>query len=166
MELILWRHAEAEAGEPDDARALTGKGHKQALKMAEWLDRILPNGCKILVSPTMRTVQTAEALGRKFKILPELGPDSPPRNHPGRRPLARQPGTGINHRASTQPGPRGRAAAERRGAGLADTQSLRLVDLPKGNRRAAQQLFAGRDGARSGAQVKFRAEKYTDPCIF
>jgi len=39
MELILWRHAEAEPGEPDDARALTGKGHKQAWKMAEWLDR-------------------------------------------------------------------------------------------------------------------------------
>ncbi|MGZ3159728.1 MAG: histidine phosphatase family protein, partial [Burkholderiaceae bacterium] len=26
MELILWRHAEAENGEPDDMRALTGKG--------------------------------------------------------------------------------------------------------------------------------------------
>ena len=78
MELILWRHAEAEPGEPDAARALTAKGHKQALKMAEWLDRTLPNGCRILVSPTRRTVQTAEALNRKFKILPELGPATTP----------------------------------------------------------------------------------------
>lgn len=76
MELILWRHAEAEPGEPDEGRALTAKGHKQAWKMAEWLDRNLPNTCRILVSPTRRTVQTAEALGRKFKIHPGLGPEA------------------------------------------------------------------------------------------
>jgi len=76
MELILWRHAEAETGEPDDMRALTGKGHKQAAKVAGWLDRNLPNSCKILASPTKRTVQTVEALERKFKTYPELAPDS------------------------------------------------------------------------------------------
>jgi phosphohistidine phosphatase len=76
MELILWRHAEAEASEPDESRALTAKGHKQAWKMAEWLDRNLPITCKILVSPTRRTVQTAETLGRKFKIHPGLAPDA------------------------------------------------------------------------------------------
>ncbi|KIF81671.1 SixA phosphatase family protein [Noviherbaspirillum autotrophicum] len=79
MELILWRHAEAEAGDidqPDAARALTPKGQKQAAKMAEWLDRVLPNTCRVLTSPTTRTVQTASALGRKFKIMPHLGPDS------------------------------------------------------------------------------------------
>lgn len=76
MELVLWRHAEAESGEPDDGRALTGKGHKQAWKMAQWLDLNLPSGCKIFVSPTARTVQTAEVLGRKFKIHPALAPDA------------------------------------------------------------------------------------------
>lgn len=76
MDLILWRHAEAEMGEPDEGRALTAKGHKQALKMAEWLDHNLPNSCKILVSPATRTLQTAEALGRKFKIIDDLAPDS------------------------------------------------------------------------------------------
>lgn len=76
MELILWRHAEAEMGEPDEGRALTAKGHKQASKMAEWLDRNLPNSCRIMVSPATRAVQTAEALGRKFKIVPDLAPDS------------------------------------------------------------------------------------------
>lgn len=78
MELILWRHAEAEPGEPDEGRTLTARGHKQAWKMAEWLDRSLPNSCRILVSPTARTVQTAEALGRKFKIIAELGPQATP----------------------------------------------------------------------------------------
>lgn len=75
MELILWRHAEAEFGEPDEGRALTGKGHKQAWKIADWLDRNLPDSCRILVSPATRTVQTAETLGRKFKIHPDLAPD-------------------------------------------------------------------------------------------
>ncbi|MGH8807432.1 MAG: SixA phosphatase family protein [Noviherbaspirillum sp.] len=78
MELILWRHADAEPGLPDEARALTAKGHKQAWKMAEWLDRHLPGNCKILVSPAVRTVQTAEALGRKFKTHPALFTDTSP----------------------------------------------------------------------------------------
>lgn len=78
MELILWRHAEAEAGEIDLERTLTAKGHKQAWKMAEWLDRNLPNSCRILASPAMRTVQTVEPLGRKFKIVQELRPDAKP----------------------------------------------------------------------------------------
>lgn len=79
MDLILWRHAEAEPGEPDSDRVLTAKGHKQAHKMAAWIDHNLPNSCKILVSPTKRTVQTAEALGRKFKIIAELAPGADPR---------------------------------------------------------------------------------------
>lgn len=76
MELILWRHAEAEIGEPDEGRALTTKGQKQAKKMGEWLDHSLPHSCKIFVSPATRTIQTAEALGRKFKLMDELGPES------------------------------------------------------------------------------------------
>ena len=74
MELILWRHAEAEPGEPDQERKLTQKGQKQAARMAEWLDHNLPSSCRILVSPAMRTLQTAETLGRKFKIHPGLAP--------------------------------------------------------------------------------------------
>ncbi|MBO9538621.1 histidine phosphatase family protein [Herbaspirillum sp.] len=75
MDLILWRHAEAELGEPDEGRALTPKGHKQAGKIADWLDRNLPESCRILVSPATRTLQTVEALGRKYKVHPELAPD-------------------------------------------------------------------------------------------
>jgi len=78
MELILWRHAEAEPGVPDEARVLTAKGQKQASQMAEWLDRHLPSNCKILVSPAVRTVQTVEALGRKYKTHPALFTDTTP----------------------------------------------------------------------------------------
>ena len=99
MELILWRHAEAESGDPDEERLLTAKGRKQAAKMAEWLDRNLPSRCRIVVSPAKRTLQTAQALGRKFKIEPGLAPDATPDTilKIARWPDAREPVLIIGH---------------------------------------------------------------------
>ena len=74
MDLILWRHAEAEPGEPDLGRRLTSKGLKQAERMGEWLDRYLPDGTRIIASPADRAQQTAQALDRKFKTVAELSP--------------------------------------------------------------------------------------------
>ena len=71
MDIILWRHAEAEDihdGISDHDRKLTAKGKKQAQKMAEWLAPLLPQDTRTIVSPAMRAVQTAEALKRKFEI--------------------------------------------------------------------------------------------------
>lgn len=79
MDLILWRHAEAEIaseGEDDLSRQLTAKGEKQAVRVAAWLDRHLPEGVRILVSPASRTEQTVKALNRKYKLRDELVPDS------------------------------------------------------------------------------------------
>jgi phosphohistidine phosphatase len=85
MDLILWRHAEAEEGPVNDpearsdlARKLTPRGEKQAARMAEWLDRQLPGSTRIVVSPARRCEQTALALGRKFKICTELAPGATP----------------------------------------------------------------------------------------
>lgn len=74
MDLILWRHAEAEPGEPDLGRRLTPKGVKQAERVALWLDSHLPDTCRILVSPADRAQQTAQALQRKFRTVPEIAP--------------------------------------------------------------------------------------------
>jgi len=74
MDLILWRHCEAEPGEPDLGRRLTSKGLKQAERMAQWLDTHLPDTCRVLVSPADRAQQTAVALRRKFRTVPELMP--------------------------------------------------------------------------------------------
>ena len=74
MDLILWRHAEAEPGEPDLGRRLTAKGIKQAERMANWLEGRLPDTCRILVSPADRAQQTALPLKRKFRIAPESAP--------------------------------------------------------------------------------------------
>lgn len=81
MDLILWRHAEAEV-EPelggDLARRLTAKGEKQASRMAAWLDRQLPDGARIYASPAVRTEQTVVALGRKYRLRNDLAPDGTP----------------------------------------------------------------------------------------
>lgn len=74
MELILWRHAEAEDTSPDMTRALTGRGRKQAARMADWLNPRLPQDIHVLVSPATRAVQTAQALGRYYDQVPELAP--------------------------------------------------------------------------------------------
>jgi len=85
MDLILWRHAEAEElpegeldAQSDLARRLTPRGEKQAARMAEWLDRQLPGSARILVSPARRCEQTALALGRRFKTRAELAPGATP----------------------------------------------------------------------------------------
>ena len=77
MDLILWRHAEAqesEQGGDDTARPLTPKGERQAVRMAAWLDRNLPESTRILCSPAVRAQQTVQALPRKFRTREALGP--------------------------------------------------------------------------------------------
>jgi phosphohistidine phosphatase len=74
MDLILWRHAEAEPGAPDLGRRLTPKGVRQAARMAAWLGRHLPDSSRVLVSPADRAQQTAAALGRKFHTVDALAP--------------------------------------------------------------------------------------------
>jgi phosphohistidine phosphatase len=88
MDLILWRHAEAfDHPEPltgvqgdtlDLARRLTPRGEKHAARMAAWLDRQLPQGARVYSSPAQRTEQTAQALGRKIRLRPELAPGADP----------------------------------------------------------------------------------------
>lgn len=73
MDLILWRHAEADDGSPDAGRKLTAKGERQARATADWLKARLPEGCRVLVSPAQRTLQTARALTETFETSPEVG---------------------------------------------------------------------------------------------
>ncbi len=79
MELILWRHAEAEDTHPDMDRVLTAKGRRQAEKMAAWLKTRIPANTCILVSPAKRTQQTASTLGLDFNTLEALAPGAQPR---------------------------------------------------------------------------------------
>jgi len=62
MELIFWRHADAENRMPDEARQLTATGRMQAKKMAAWLTPRLPAEFRTIVSPAARARETAAAL--------------------------------------------------------------------------------------------------------
>lgn len=75
MDLLLWRHAEAEQGIPDNKRQLTARGEKQALAMARWIKANAPRKLRIVVSPAQRCQQTASALGLPFETDRRLGTD-------------------------------------------------------------------------------------------
>jgi phosphohistidine phosphatase len=78
MDLILWRHAEAEDSFPDHARELTKKGVRQAEKVAAFLKGQLPEHTRVLVSPATRTQQTASALTHHFTTTPSIAPGATP----------------------------------------------------------------------------------------
>lgn len=80
MELILWRHADAEIGAPDDERPLTAKGVKQAQRMSAWLKERLPKDAVILASPARRAQETARALKKKFETSAEIGAAATPQS--------------------------------------------------------------------------------------
>jgi len=74
VQLILWRHAQAEDGKSDLDRELTAKGRKQAAKVAAWLRKRLPEKCRVLASPAVRARQTAAALGMEVSVVERLAP--------------------------------------------------------------------------------------------
>ena len=78
MNLILWRHADAEPGTDDASRPLTRKGLKQAARMAEWLEEHLPDGARVIVSPAVRAQQTADALSVDYETAAQVGTDATP----------------------------------------------------------------------------------------
>ncbi len=80
MNLILWRHAEAEDTDSrgDLARELTKRGRKQARQMAHWLAPRLEGEWRIVVSPSRRTLQTVEPLEREFEVREALAPGTSP----------------------------------------------------------------------------------------
>ena len=83
MDLILWRHADAEdgaPGRPDAERSLTPKGEKQARRMAAWLEKRLPQDMRVLASPARRAQQTAQALTRRFETRREIGTEADARS--------------------------------------------------------------------------------------
>lgn len=78
MELILWRHADAEDPGPkgDFVRELTKKGRKQAERMADWLRPRLEGEWTVLSSPAARAVQTVTPLGMDYEVRSGLDTSS------------------------------------------------------------------------------------------
>jgi phosphohistidine phosphatase len=78
VDLILWRHADAAEGGRDSERKLTAKGRKQAARMTEWLVARLPSRYAVIASPAKRALETADALGVRYKISERLAPGAAP----------------------------------------------------------------------------------------
>jgi len=78
VDLILWRHADAEDGIPDEGRRLTARGLKQADKMAAWLRKHLPEDAVVISSPATRAKQTARALSDDVAVERGVGTDATP----------------------------------------------------------------------------------------
>ena len=81
MQIILWRHAEAEDDAPSDlVRKLTPRGQKQAAKVAFWLKSQLGGDLRhwrVIASPAVRAQQTAAALGMPLETVESIAPDAP-----------------------------------------------------------------------------------------
>jgi len=74
--LILWRHAEAEFGTPDTQRKLTPKGMLQAQRTAQWLRKRLADNVRVISSPAIRTLQTAQTLSLPIEESHQLFTDA------------------------------------------------------------------------------------------
>ncbi len=67
--------------------------------MGQWLQQHLPETTRIVVSPTLRTKLTADALGRKYRLVPALGPEGSTEGllHAARWPDAKEPVLVVGH---------------------------------------------------------------------
>ena len=101
MQLILWRHAEAEdgTGKPDIERDLTKRGRKQAERMAAWLKPQLKEDWRILVSPANRTLQTVAPLALTYEECEDVGLAATPDSilYAAEWPRARKPVLVVGH---------------------------------------------------------------------
>ncbi len=82
MQMILWRHAEADDDAVSDhVRNLTQRGKKQAAHMSAWLHGQLQDEIVdwlVVASPANRAQQTAAALGLPITTVPKIAPDAAP----------------------------------------------------------------------------------------
>ncbi|MDR1162812.1 MAG: histidine phosphatase family protein [Candidatus Accumulibacter sp.] len=68
MNLLLWRHAEAEDTWPDSERRLTERGEEHARLVAGWIRKHVPGDLRVFSSPALRCRQTAETLGCAVEV--------------------------------------------------------------------------------------------------
>lgn len=71
MRLYLVRHADAEPGEPDELRPLTGYGRQQAREVGALLAAEGAGGAVVVTSPLLRARETAEEIARALGTTAE-----------------------------------------------------------------------------------------------
>ena len=71
MRLFVIRHADAEAGEPDELRRLSAEGREQARELGMRLSAESVRPDAILTSPLLRARETGEALAAELGVESE-----------------------------------------------------------------------------------------------
>jgi len=72
MNLLIWRHADAAPGNPDESRNLTELGRLQAEKISTWIKTYVPGPYRVIGSTALRARDTAADLGSNYEAIPEL----------------------------------------------------------------------------------------------
>ncbi len=72
INLFLWRHADAEDSSPDLARSLTARGKRDAARVARALAKHLDENSRVVISPAVRTRETARYLIDKASLPLEV----------------------------------------------------------------------------------------------
>lgn len=80
MDMILWRHAEAENTTPDEGRVLTTRGRRQARAVAKWLREHVKGKVRVVSSTALRAQQTAQALMNDFDISSDIAVGASPQD--------------------------------------------------------------------------------------
>ncbi len=80
MDMILWRHAEAENTTPDEGRVLTTRGRRQARAVAKWLREHVKGKVRVVASTALRAQQTAQALMNDFDISSDIAVGASPQD--------------------------------------------------------------------------------------
>lgn len=80
MDMILWRHAEAENTTPDEGRVLTTRGRRQARAVAKWLREHVKGKVRVVASTALRAQETAQALMNDFDISPDIAVGASPQD--------------------------------------------------------------------------------------
>ena len=80
MDMILWRHAEAENTTPDEGRVLTTRGRRQARAVAKWLREHVKGKVRVVASTALRAQQTAQALMNDFDVSSDIAVGASPQD--------------------------------------------------------------------------------------
>lgn len=73
MNFLVWRHADAAPGEPDELRQLTPLGIQQAKLISTWIKKNVPGPYKVFGSSALRASQTASYFGEPYEYVDDFG---------------------------------------------------------------------------------------------
>lgn len=73
MNFLVWRHADAAPGEPDELRPLTPLGIQQAQYIGAWIKKNVPGPYRVFGSSALRASQTASFFGEHYDPIDDFG---------------------------------------------------------------------------------------------